>query len=127
MPIVWFSPETSTTGTATLYNTNITFNTVAMEPFKNVSFVQVGLDEEKKAIVVKPIDETRRHYGDLNEKSLLKVAVKPSYARISSTGLMRLVQEKLGVSFPKNGLHAQTTYEEKEKLLIIKMPGKESR
>lgn len=123
MSIKWFSTKEKI-GSASFYATNITLNTIASVPFEYAYRVQVGIDDNGN-IVIEPLSKERVIRGDLDEYDLLTIAVKKTYSRISSTALMKRIQESLNINLKENSMKFDTKWVEKDNLLII-LTGKEN-
>ena len=121
--IKWFS-TLEKVGNASFYSTNITLNTIASVPFEYAYRIQVGIDENNN-IVIEPLSKERVLRGDLDEYSLLTIAVRKTYSRISSTSLMKKIQEALSINLSNIPIKYDTKWNEKENLLII-LTGKEN-
>lgn len=121
MGITWLSVK-SKEGTASLYSTNITLNTIASTPFEYAYRVQIGLDDNKN-ILIQPVNKEKVLRGDLDEYALLKIAVKKTYARISCTEIMKQLGEALHLDYSTEPIKFLTTWDDKENVLIIKTGG----
>ena len=119
--IKWFNVK-ERNGTASLYANNITLNTVAMYPLDFAYKVQVGLNEEGN-IVIKPLTKNIVESGALDESCLLKLEMHKSFARISSSLLMKQIAEALDLHLSKNPLRFVTTWDSVENILIIDIKG----
>ena len=115
--ITWFNVKAKN-GVASLYNNNITLNTTAMYPFEDAHRVQVGLDE-KGNIVIQPLSKPVVEKGDLDESCLLKLERHKSFARISSTSLMRQIGEALQIAFSKTPVQFETSWDPVKNVLTI--------
>ena len=98
--IKWFNVKAKN-GVASLYMNNITLNTTAMYPFEDAHKVQVGMDDDGN-IVVQPLSKAVVESGDLDESCLLKLERHKSFARISSTSLMKQIGEALNITLSKS-------------------------
>ena len=115
--IKWFNVK-DRSGTASLYANNITLNTTAMYPLDFAYKVQVGIDDDLN-IVVKPLNKEVVESGILDECCLLKLEIHKSFARISSTLLMKQISETHGISLGKTPVQFDTTWDSVENILII--------
>ena len=115
--IKWFNVKAKN-GVASLYATNITLNTTAMYPFEEAYKVQVGLDENGN-IVIKPLTKAVVESGDLDESCLLKLERHKSFARISSTPLMKQIGEALNVTFSSTPTQYETSWVSEINILTI--------
>lgn len=119
--IKWFNAK-ERSGVASLYSNNITLNTVAMYPLDYAFRVLVGIDE-KKNIVIKPCSKNEVESGTLDESRLLKLEIHKSFGRISSSLLMRQIAEELRLELSKVALRYETTWDDKENILLINIEG----
>ena len=117
MAIKWLTTQEKN-GVASLYNTNITLNTVASVPFQYAYRCQVGVTDDNN-IVIEPLSKERVIKGDLDEYAVLKLSVNQTYSRISSTTLMSKIAEFLGKELTDKPLKFETTWDEKENILTI--------
>ena len=115
--IKWFNVKAKN-GVASLYNNNITLNTTAMYPFESAYRVQVGLDD-KGNIVIQPLAKAVVESGDLDESCLLKLERHKSFARISSTSLMKQIGETLKITLSKTPVQYETSWDSEENILTI--------
>lgn len=115
--IKWFNVK-DRTGVANLYATNITLNTTAMFPFDSAYRVQVGMDEEKN-VIIKPENKEVVESGILDECCLLKIEFHKSFARISSSQLMKQISKELNIELGKNPIQFETKWDSVENILII--------
>ncbi len=117
MEIQWFSSEEKI-GTASFYNTNITLNTIASVPFEYAYRIQVGLDVNKN-VVIRPLTKEKVQSGDLDEYAIYQISVKKTYARISSTGLMKKISEALKIELSDKPVKFSTSWDDAENILTI--------
>ena len=115
--IKWFNVK-ERSGVASLYPNNITLNTTAMYPLDFAFKVQVGMDENNN-INIKPLTRDVVESGVLDECCLLKLEMHKSFARISSTLLLKQIIEALGLSMEKPPIQFPTTWDSVENILII--------
>ena len=119
--IKWFDAK-ERNGTASLYSSNITLNTVAMYPLDYAFRVLVGIDD-KKQIIIKPVSKNEVESGELDESRLLKLEIHKSFARISSSLLMRQIAEELNLELSKVAIRYETSWDDKENVLVINTKG----
>ena len=115
--IKWFNVK-DRSGVASLYPNNITLNTTAMYPLDFAYKVQVGMDDNNN-IIIKPLTKDVVESGMLDECCLLKLEMHKSFARISSTFLMKQIIEILELSMEKPPIQFETTWDSVENILII--------
>ena len=115
--IKWFNVKAKN-GVASLYSNNITLNTTAMYPFEDAHKVQVGMDDNGN-IVVQPLSKAVVESGDLDESCLLKLERHKSFARISSTSLMKQIGEAFGIALSKSPVQYETSWDPEANVLTI--------
>ena len=116
--IKWFNVK-DRHGVASLYANNITLNVAAMSPLDFAYRVQVGMDD-KGNIIVKPLTKDVVESGVLDECCLLKLEFHKSFARISSTTLMKQIGEELKLTLSKTPIQFDTDWDSVENILTIK-------
>ena len=119
--IKWFNAK-ERNGVASLYANNITLNTVAMYPLDYAFRVLVGLDDNNN-IVIKPCSKNDVESGTLDESRLLKLEIHKSFARISSSLLMRQIAEELKIELSKVAVRYETTWDDNKNILTINVKG----
>lgn len=119
--IKWFDAK-ERNGSASLYSNNITLNTTAMYPLDYAFRVLVGLTDDKN-IVIKPVSKNEVESGTLDESRLLKLERHKSFARISSSILMRQISEVLNLELSKSAIKFETSWDDNENVLVINIKG----
>lgn len=119
--IKWFNAK-ERNGMASLYSNNITLNTVAMYPLDCAFRVLVGIDDDKN-IIIKPCSKNEVELGALDESRLLKLEIHKSFARISSSLLMRQIAEELKIELSKVAVRYETMWDDNENILTINVKG----
>jgi hypothetical protein len=94
MQIEWFTNEKEKV--ATIYETNITFNTVASNYFKDSYSTLIGFDVENKSLLIKPVSKEEVIIRNLTSDDLHSMSIKPSYGRINGKNIIK----KLCLYFP---------------------------
>ena len=115
--IKWFNVKAKN-GVASLYSNSITLNTTAMYPFEIAHKVQVGLSDDGN-VVIQPLTKAFIETGDLDESCLLKIERHKSFARISSTSLMKQISEALNISLSLSPVQYETSWDSEENILTI--------
>ena len=96
---------------ATLTETNITLNSIAMTCFENVRWVMVGVNEETKQVAIKPVSKREVDLQLVPKEQLQKISIGKGYARITNKSIMSeiqrvaqkpLVSAKCGCEFDEN-------------------------
>ena len=119
--IKWFNVK-DRNGVASLYNNNITLNTAAMSPLDFAYKVQVGVDDNQN-IIIKPLSRDVVESGVLDECCLLNLEFHKSFARISSTQLLKQIAEELHLTLSKSPIQFITKWDSVENILIIDVKG----
>lgn len=119
--IKWFDAK-ERNGSASLYSNNITLNTTAMYPLDYAFRVLVGLADDNN-IVIKPVSKNEVESGTLDESRLLKLERHKSFARISSSILMRQISEVLNLELSKSAIKFETSWDDNENVLVINIKG----
>ena len=119
--IKWFNVK-ERNGVASLYSSNITLNTTAMYPLDTAFKVQVGIRDDGN-IIIQPVTKNVVESGVLDESCLLKLESHKSFARISSSLLMKQIAEELGLTLSKTPIRFETIWDSKENILIVNVKG----
>lgn len=119
--IKWFDVKEKN-GTASLYSNNITLNTVAMYPLDYAFRILVGIQDDTN-IIIKPVSKNEVENGELDESRLLKLERRKSFARISSSLLMRQISEELKITLSKVPVRFETYWDNSENVLVINVKG----
>ena len=119
--IKWFNVK-ERNGVASLYSSNITLNTTAMYPLDTAFKVQVGVRDDGN-IIIQPVTKNVVESGVLDESCLLKLESHKSFARISSSLLMKQIAEELGLTLSKTPIRFETIWDSKENILIVNVKG----
>ena len=117
--ITWLSTKDEI-GSASLYASNITLNTVAMNKFTTAYRVMVGIDDDNN-IILAPLDKDRVLRGDLKEEQLQKISSKKTYSRISSSSLMKQIGSRLNIAFSSTPIKCETRWDDNNNVLILKI------
>lgn len=119
--IKWFNVK-ERNGVASLYSSNITLNTTAMYPLDTAYKVQVGVRDDGN-IIIQPVTKNVVESGILDESCLLKLESHKSFARISSSLLMKQISEEINVKLSKTPVRFETIWDSKENILIVNVKG----
>lgn len=118
MDIQWFSRKTE--GTASIYETNITFNKAASRYLVNTYAVLIGFDKDNKNVVVKALDKEEASLNKYTGLTLYKVSIKPTYGRISSKQLISNIQNYYDFDFRENKMYKfACSWNQEQKFLTI--------
>lgn len=101
MSILWIDRR-NRRGIASLEKNSITFNTTALESLKSFRYVMVGIDEEHKTIIIKPISNNQYIKEDISKELIYNLSVSKTYGRISNKELFVSILEAFGDVLSKN-------------------------
>jgi hypothetical protein len=96
MKIEWIT-KNSSLGAVTLYENNLPLNKHAANYFKDAYAVAVGIDRDSGNIIIQKVskDEVDNH----DAARLHRIAIKPSYGRISGKHLITEISDHLTLDF----------------------------
>ena len=118
MDIQWFS--TSMQGIATIYDTNITLNTVASSNFKTFYTALIGYEPESNAVVIKGITKEEIALGLYKGLDTYPISIKPSYGRINGKKIVDNIVSFFPLDFSKKNYYKfKCEWSQKERLLKI--------
>lgn len=103
MNVEWFTNEKEKI--ATIYETNITFNTVAANYFKNAYSTLIGFDMEERCLLIKPISKEEAVVRNLSEDDLHPMSIKPSYGRINGKSIIKKLCYYYPIDFSETKSH----------------------
>ena len=119
MAIEWFTSN-SKDGIATLYDSNITLNKNTIRNIEDAYSVMLGIDVDKKQIVIKPLNKEQDQRGDIPPTHKYKITIRSSYGRIANKDFMKKI-EKLGGFTLTEPKKFTTWYDEDNHLVIINL------
>ncbi len=118
MEVQWFSKQDK--GIATIYETNLTLNTIASNHFKNVYTTLIGYEKKSNAIVIKAISKDEISMGLYKDVETHPVSIKPSYGRINGKGIIKSISLFYPLDFSKKVYYKFICeWDQKEKSLRI--------
>lgn len=103
MDIQWFSKNLQ--GVVTIYETNITLNTVASDHFKDAYTTLIGFDKSNNTLLIKALNKEEAMLDKYSESDLHKISIKPSYGRINGKGLIQNISKFFPLDFSKKNLY----------------------
>ncbi|MDD3191586.1 MAG: hypothetical protein PHP41_02400 [Bacilli bacterium] len=118
MDVQWFSK--SFEGVVTVYETNITLNTVASAHFKNAYRTLIGYDQKSHALIIKSISKDEVAMGLYKEDETHQISIKPSYGRINGKNIVRNITAVHPLDFSQTAFHKfQCEWHQQEKFLQV--------
>lgn len=103
MGIQWLS--NSSRGSVTIYETNITLNTVASMNFKNAYTTVIGFDESDYTLLIKPLSKEEASSGTYLPDNLHPISIKPSYGRINGKSIVKSLCGLFPLDFSSGNLN----------------------
>lgn len=103
MSVQWLS--NCAQGSVTIYETNITLNTVACSNFKNAYAALIGFDSSDKSLLIKALSKEEATAGRYTDQDLHPISIKPSYGRINGKGIIKSLCEFYPLNFADAKLH----------------------
>ena len=118
MEIQWLS--NSFKGVVTLYETNITLNTVAASNFENAYATMIGYSKKDNALVIKYLNKEEATSGVYNKNDLHTISIKPSYGRINGKNIIRSIANFYPLDFSEKNMYKfNSTWDVASKSLIV--------
>ncbi len=87
MEIQWFTKDMS--GVATIYETNITLNTIASSHFANSYATLIGFNKRDTTLLIKSLNKEEAISGRYSDNDLHQISIKPSYGRINGKTIIK--------------------------------------
>lgn len=118
MEILWFS--NSFKGVVTLYETNITLNTVAASNFENAYATMIGYSKKDNSLIIKYLNKEEATSGVYNKNDLHTISIKPSYGRINGKNIIRGIATFFPLDFSRKNMYKfYSTWDVASKSLIV--------
>ena len=122
MEIQWFSKNIN--GVVSIYETNITLNTVASIHFEGAYKTIVGFNKNDTTLIIKKLTKEEVMSGAYNSFDLHDVSIKPSYGRINGKDLVKNIIKHFPLDFTTKTLHKfNCSWDDTTKSLIIYLKG----
>ena len=124
MEIQWFTKNMS--GIVTIYETNITLNTVAAGHFSNTFATLIGFNKKDNILLIKSLNKEEAISGQYSENDLHPISIKPSYGRINGKDLVKNIIKRFPLDFSDTTLHKfECSWDDTTKSLTIYLKGGE--
>lgn len=118
MSIQWFS-KTEKSINAVLYKTSITLNKQAVTILNDYLYCQLGVDPDKKQIIIKPITKQEYDLHLVNDSLLFPLSISNSYVRISSSLFIHYIEKITHLDYNKEKIKYLCQYKENSNQIII--------
>ncbi|HHZ17707.1 MAG TPA: hypothetical protein GX390_00290 [Acholeplasmataceae bacterium] len=103
MNVQWFSK--SLQGVVTLYETNITLNTVAKNYFRDAYKTLIGYSKEENILLIKALDKEEAMLSKYNPDDLRSISIKSSYGRINGKDIIQNIRKFYPLDFARKSLY----------------------
>jgi hypothetical protein len=103
MDIQWFSKNLQ--GFVSIYETNITLNTVASSNFKTAFTTLIGYDKSKNILLIKALNKEEATMGKYTLNDLHNISIKPTYGRINGKAIVNNIKKFFPMDFTQKNLY----------------------
>jgi hypothetical protein len=118
MDIQWFSKNLQ--GFVSIYETNITLNTVASSYFKSSYTTLIGYDKAKNILLIKALNKEEATMGKYTDNDLHTISIKQTYGRINGKSLINNVKKFFPLDFTNKNLYKfPCDWDNSQKLLRV--------
>lgn len=119
MGILWFN-EKPKDGVATITPAHITLNKAAATFFESAYNIMLGIDEDNKQIVIRPLSKEESVRRDIAQTKKYRISVRSSYARVTNKAFIEELQETFELKFDdQESIKYKALWDQKENLLKI--------
>lgn len=102
---------------ATIYENNITLNSIALDYLKNEDYCILGLNSKEKKLAIKATNLDEVQLKLVKMEQLNKISKGKSYIRISNKNFIESVSSLFGKKF--SGEKFKAYFDEAERILVI--------
>jgi hypothetical protein len=118
--MITFFEEKNKSGYASIYETNITLSSNMLNYLKECYRIRCGIDSDENKIYLFPLNKDQSLSNEYNIDSLLKPSFSKTYAKISSSTLIRFIKEQLKFEIsPNKYIKFKCVYDDNKKVIII--------
>ena len=103
MEIQWFTKNMA--GLVTIYETNITLNTVAASHFTNTYATLIGFSKKDQTLLIKSLNKEEAISGQYSEHDLHSISIKPSYGRINGKMMVKNICQFFTLDFSEKNFY----------------------
>ena len=103
MNVQWFSKNLQ--GVVTIYETNITLNTVAKTYFRNAHKTLIGYSKDGNILLIKALDKEDSMMSKYNPGDLRSISIKSSYGRINGKDIIENIRKFYPLDFSKKNMY----------------------
>jgi hypothetical protein len=118
--MITFFEEKNKNGYASIYETNIKLSSNMLYYLKECYRIRCGIDSDENKIYLFPLNKDQSLSNEYNIDSLLKPSFSKTYAKISSSTLIRFIKEQLKFEIsPNKYIKFKCVYDDNKKVIII--------
>lgn len=111
-------------GSASIYDSHITFNKALLRYFKDAYRVRLAVDKQNKDVYIYVVNKDYALSGELKESSLLNVSISKTYARVCSRPAVDYLCKMFNLKIAKKEYKRfKTHFDDEKKVIIINMEG----
>lgn len=111
-------------GSASIYDSHITFNKALLRYFKDAYRVRLAVDRVNKDVYIYVVNKDYALSGELKESSLLNVSISKTYARVCSRPAVEYICSVFGLDIEKKEFKRfKARYDDEKKVIVIDMKG----
>lgn len=122
MEIQWFSK--SFKGVVSIYETNITLNTVSASRFIDAYKVAIGYNKNDNTLIIKHLTKEEVLSGAFDNCELQTISIKPSYGRINGKEIVKTISKYYYLDFHDKSLYKfDCNWDTASKSLIVYLKG----
>lgn len=103
MEIQWFSKNLQ--GVVSIYETNITLNTVAASYFENSFSTRIGFDKTSNTLIIKSISKSEAEESGYKDSDLHPISIKPTYGRINGKNIVSNLCRVFPLDFQEKNMY----------------------
>lgn len=122
MEIQWFSKNLK--GVVSIYETNITLNTVAASHFIDAYKVIIGYNSKNNTLIIKHLTKEDVLSSVFSNCEMHSISIKPSYGRINGKDIVKNISKYYPLDFQAKNLYKfECDWDASTKSLIIYLKG----
>lgn len=120
MEISWFN-EKPKDCVVTINPGNLTLNKMATSYFENAYSVMLGIEKDKKMIVVKPLLKAEALSHAIPDNKKYRITVRNSYSRVTNKAFVEEITELFNIDLSTNPKKFVANWHSKEQILTVNL------
>ncbi|MDD3067680.1 MAG: hypothetical protein WC134_02855 [Acholeplasmataceae bacterium] len=118
MEISWFN-EKPKDCIVTVSTGNITLNKMATTYFENAYSVMLGIEKDKKMIVIKPMLKAEAQSHAIPDNKKYRITVRSSYSRVTNKAFVEEISDLFQIDLSTNPKKFVANWHSKEQILTV--------